>query len=132
MESMKTDITSREDLTVLMTAFYHELLSKPEISYIFTDVAKMNMKTHLPLIVDFWEMIVFQKNTYEKNVMKIHESLNLHSTFRKEHFNIWLRTFNLITDRLFSGTNAELVKQRALSIATMMQIKLKVPQNNTY
>lgn len=121
---MKTDIKNRNDLVQLMTSFYDKVLANQRISYIFTDIAKINMNDHLPVIVDFWEMILFQKGAYQKNVMIIHQALNERSPFTKEHFTIWLACFNETIDALFEGHNALIAKQRALSIATMMQIKM--------
>ena len=129
MSGLKKDIENRADIEHLMKAFYSVLLSDASISYIFTDVAKMNMEAHLPIIVDFWEMVLFQKGGYQKNVMAIHQRLNEQSPFTREHFQIWLRYFNQTVDDLFDGDNARNAKQRALSVATMMQIKMGVPRH---
>ncbi|GAC1584678.1 MAG: hypothetical protein NVS3B19_01080 [Ginsengibacter sp.] len=129
MSGLKKDIENRADIKKLMQAFYGVLLNDASISYIFTDVAKMNMESHLPIIVDFWEMVLFQKGGYQKNVMAIHQRLNEQSPFTREHFQIWLRYFNQTVDELFDGDNARNAKQRALSVATMMQIKMDIAQS---
>jgi hemoglobin len=121
---MKHDIETREDILLLMEKFYEKLLADERIAYIFTDVAKINMLSHLPLLADFWEMILFQKSTYQKNVMEIHKILDQKSPITKEHFNIWTGYFTSTVDELYEGDNAILAKQRALSIATLMEIKL--------
>ncbi|MBL7708386.1 MAG: hypothetical protein JNJ86_04910, partial [Chitinophagaceae bacterium] len=54
---MKKDITSREDLLILVTLFYEKLLADDSISYIFTDVAKIDLSHHLPVLVDFWDSV---------------------------------------------------------------------------
>jgi len=41
-----------------------------------------------------------------------------------EHFQKWLLLFTETVDQLFEGEKAELAKQRATSIATVMQIKM--------
>ncbi len=128
MDKLKKDIANRADIVALMNAFYGDLLKDVSISYIFTDVAKMNMEQHLPIIVDFWEMVLFQKGGYQKNVMAIHQKLNDLSPFQKHHFETWLSCFNRTIDSLFEGVVAEQAKQRALSIATMMQIKMSIAQ----
>ncbi len=50
---MKRDIETRVDLFMLLKKFYEKLLNDETISYIFTDVAKLDMQQHLPVIVDF-------------------------------------------------------------------------------
>jgi len=119
----KKDIETREDLLLLMQEFYKKLLSDKSISYLFTDVAKINLDHHLPVLVDFWDSILFQTGIYQKNAMQPHLALHQQSPLTKHHFETWLRYFNASVDELFSGDNAFIIKERATSIATVMQIK---------
>jgi hemoglobin len=121
---MKRDIETREDLFVLLKKFYDMLLKNDSISYIFTNVAKIDMHHHLPIIVDFWEMVLFDAPTYKKNAIQPHLDLNQKSKFEKHHFDTWLNTFGKTVDELFEGKNAFAAKQKAKSIATIMQIKI--------
>ena len=57
--------------------------------------------------------------------MQIHLELNAKFLLNKEHFLCWLALFNSTVEELFSGTKAELAKTRALSISTVMQIKIR-------
>jgi hemoglobin len=121
------DITGREDLHLLVSRFYEKLLADSTISYLFTDIAKIDLPHHLPVLVDFWDSILFQSATYHKNAMQPHIALHAQSPLLPHHFNTWLRYFKESVDELFDG-NAEkafLAKERATSIATVMQIKLK-------
>jgi hemoglobin len=43
---------------------------------------------------------------------------------QKHHFDTWLRYFKATVDELFEGERAFLAKERATSIATVMQIKM--------
>ncbi len=122
---MKKDITNREDLLLLVTRFYEKLLSDPAISYIFTDIAKISLGHHLPVLVDFWDSVLFQSDTYRKNAMQPHLDLHRQSPFTPQHFETWLRYFNETVDELFEGEIAFIAKERATSIATVMQIKIK-------
>lgn len=118
------DIENREDLQILLSKFYSKLLSDKTINYIFTDVAKINLESHLPKIIDFWNLSLFGKGDYSSNVMKIHLDLNSEENLNQKHFDTWLKTFNQTVDANFSGKNAEIIKTKALSIATVMQIKM--------
>jgi len=119
------DIATRQDLELLMAAFYERLLRDDTINYIFTDVAKINLMKHLPHIVDFWEQNILSSGSYGNNVMKIHLDLNAKMTFTQDHFQTWLSHLSATIDALFSGDNAEKMKTRALSIATVMNIKMQ-------
>ena len=121
---MKKDISSREDLFLLVKFFYDKLLSDKTISYLFTDIAKIDLDHHLPILVDFWDSVLFQSDTYRKNAMQPHLILNQKSPLEKHHFETWLMYFNNTVDELFEGEKAFLAKERAQSIATVMQIKL--------
>jgi hemoglobin len=121
---MKKDITGREDLLLLVTCFYEKLLVDKSISYFFTDIAKIDLPHHLNILVDFWDNILFQKDVYRKNAMQPHLVLHQQSPLQKHHFETWLCYFNETVDELFSGEKSFLAKERALSIATVMQIKL--------
>lgn len=119
----KKDIESREDLLLLMQEFYKKLLADSSISYLFTDVAKINLGHHLPVLVDFWDSVLFQSVTYQKNAMQPHLAIHQKSPLTQHHFETWLRYFKESVDELFSGANAFIIKERATSIATVMQIK---------
>ncbi len=119
------DIQNRDDLYLVMSSFYEKLLNDKNINYIFTEIAKIDLNPHLVELVDFWEQIIFNTGSYNKNVLQIHLNLNDHLKFTNEHFEIWLNYFNLSIDENFSGLNAENMKTRALSIATVMKIKMK-------
>ena len=124
MSKTKTDITTREDIELLMNTFYNRLFADENINYIFTDVAKIDMKTHIPIIADFWESVLLHKNVYHNNTMKIHMDLNEKVPLTKIHFDTWLKHFKNAVDELFEGNIALLAKQRGKSVATVMQIKI--------
>ena len=119
-----SDIINREDLFFLMTTFYKKLLSDSSINFIFIEVAKIDLKTHIPIITDFWEQNILGTGTYKNNVLKVHRDLNDLSRLSPDHFEIWLKHFENTIDSNYAGENAEKMKTRALSIANVMKIKL--------
>lgn len=120
---MNRDIENRDDLLLLVRSFYQKLLADESISYLFTDIAKIDLDHHLPVLVDFWDSVLFQSNTYQKNAMQPHIALHQQSPLQKHHFETWLNYFKTSVDELFTGANAFIIKERATSIATVMQIK---------
>lgn len=121
---MKKDIVDRKDIERLLKAFYEKLLADDTISYIFNEVVKIDVETHLPVITDFWESILFERNVYSNNPMKIHLEIQDKTPLLKHHFDTWLNYFTSTIDELFEGSIASKAKERALSIATVMQIKI--------
>ena len=122
-QTQMRELENRDDLLQLVQLFYTRLLADDTINYLFTEVAKIHLETHLPVLVDFWEMVLFQKDTYRKNALQIHVNLHKLSPLSPHHFSTWLQHFNTSVDELFTGEKAFIIKQRALSIATVMQLK---------
>ncbi len=121
---MKSDIENRTDIETLVIKFYDKVKLDPVIGYIFTDIAKVNWEKHLPVMFNFWENTIFYTGTYSGNPMKAHQRLNGLFPLKKEHFTRWNQLFMATVDELFGGDKAELAKQRAISISTVMQLKL--------
>lgn len=124
---MKKDIEGRSDIELLITRFYDKLKTDDTIGFIFTDIVKVNFEKHLPVMFNFWENVLFFTGGYEGNPMQIHQHINRVVPLTKTHFNRWNELFTQTVDELFEGTNATLAKQRALSISTVMQIKIIKP-----
>lgn len=121
---MKKDISAREEIIELLERFYSTAFSDDMIGHFFTEVVPLNLETHIPVIADFWEAIVFNTQAYRKNVMEVHQHIHHLSAIKKEHLDRWLEIFAATIDETYEGRNAELMKQRARSIATLMNIKL--------
>ena len=124
---IKYDITTREDIENLIRLFYEKLLSDDSLNYIFIDVAKIELEPHISLISDFWDNLIFGSDTYKNNAMRPHFELNDKTPLMKKHFDSWLTHFNKSVDELFEGEKAHFAKNRAQSIATVMQVKILKP-----
>lgn len=121
---MKKDIESREDLVRLLNVFYQKAFEDELIGRFFTEVVPLDLTTHIPVIADFWESVVFGARGYRKNVMEVHRHIHELSAIKKEHLDRWVSLFTNTADELFEGERTMLIKQRARSIATLMDIKL--------
>lgn len=118
------DIYNNNDLYLVVDEFYKKLLGDPSIAYFFTDIVKIKLEDHLPILVNFWSQSLFNTGGYYKNLMQIHLDINEKENFSPELFKIWLTHFNNAIAENFSGTNADKMITQALSIATVMQIKI--------
>ncbi len=118
------DIENREDIELIVTTFYNKLLNDMSISYIFTDVAKIDMEAHIPQITDFWELVLFNTGDYRNNVVQIHRNINSIEKLTEEHFKTWLEHLEATVKSLFRGPVTENLLTRAVSIGTVMKIKM--------
>ncbi len=120
---MKKDIQSRTDIDRLMNQFYARATRDQIIGYIFSDVAKLDLEHHLPVIGDFWETLLFGTGNYQRhgrNPLQIHGELSLKTPLHAEHFRRWLDIFRETIDESFSGERAEFANTRAEAIANRM------------
>lgn len=120
---MKKDLENRADIENMVNTFYQKVRKDELIAFFFDEVAQLNWETHMPKMYDFWEMIVFGASNFRGNPMGTHINLHQKEALKQKHFDRWLVLFKTTVDELFEGQKAELVKTRALSIATVIQMK---------
>lgn len=123
------DIKTQEDLSLLVANFYKKLLSDNRISYIFTDIVKIKLEEHLPILVTFWSQVILGTGGYSNNLTQIHLDVDLKEHLSPELFRIWLEHFYAAVDENFIGENSEKIKTQALSLATIL--KIKIAQQNS-
>ena len=121
---MKKDIENREDINLLIDSFYKKVRTDDILGFIFSETFHINWETHLPIICNFWENVLFQSGPYTGNPMEVHKKLNQQFPLSKVHFNQWLRLFKETADELFEGGIKDLTIQRAVSIASVMVVRI--------
>jgi hemoglobin len=126
---MKKEIINKMDVHWLVDRFYDKVKEDKVVGYIFNDVMKVNWEKHLPVMYSFWENALFYTGGYEGNAMRKHININRVTPLQKKHFTRWLQLFNETVDEYFEGEKAALAKQRAYSIATLMQLKIAGEQS---
>jgi hemoglobin len=118
------DIENQDDLYLLVDEFYKRLLADGSISYIFTDVVKIKLVEHLPILVTFWSQAILGTGGYTNNLTQIHLDIDKKEPLTAELFDIWLGHFYTAVDTNFKGSNSEKIKTQALNLATVMKIKI--------
>lgn len=125
---IKKDICNRNDIILLVDTFYTKVQENNLIGPIFTEIVKVDWSHHLPKMYDFWESILFGKAVYKGNPMLTHFDINKKISLQNTEFETWKTLFFNTVDELFNGEQAELIKQKAQSIADLMHFKLNTPQ----
>lgn len=121
---MKKDIETRADIDSLMKRFYERAINDDTIGYIFTDVVKLDLEKHLPIIGDFWESLLLNGKNYQtrgRNPLQIHAGINEKTLLEIKHFRRWLEIFHDTVDKMFEGERADFTKSRAEAIANRMR-----------
>ena len=111
------DISSRQDIETLVRRFYEQAIPDPIIGKFFTEVAHLDLDSHLPKIANFWEQMLFQHPVYSGSPMHAHLLLNSKEPMLPEHFERWLALWETTVDQLFAGEKAQMAKARAQMVA---------------
>lgn len=118
------DIQTKEDIFKVVDLFYKKLLADQNISFFFTEVVKIKLEEHLPILVTFWSQAILGTGGYVNNLTQMHLDINAKSNITKEHFQIWLEHFEDAINQQFQGFNCERMKNQAHNLSTIMQIKI--------
>jgi hemoglobin len=124
MAAPNQDIETREDCERLVREFYTRALSDPIIGFLFTDVAHLDLETHVPRITSFWETILLGAQTYRGGAFAPHFALNAKVRLREGHFDRWVWLWTQTMDELFAGPRAELAKHHARRVAGAFHARL--------
>lgn len=118
------DIQTQKDLYFLVDEFYKKLLADNRINYIFTDVVKIKIEEHLPILVTFWSQMILGKGGYTNNLTDIHLKVDKLEHLTQEIFDIWISHFSTTVDENYLGTNSEEIKLQAKNLSIILQIKI--------
>lgn len=118
-----TDIQNRNDIEILVRAFYTRVSKDDVIGHFFKDT---DFDAHLPRMFDFWESILFGTGKFSGNPMQKHFKINQSTRITNAHFDHWVAVWTETVESLFEGAKAEEIVQRAKSIASLMDYKIRM------
>ena len=121
---MKKKIETFEDVQLLVRTFYNKVLADEILSPFFAYVKDNHWERHLEVLNNFWDNILFYSGNYSGNPLAVHTTMHHFTRLEPKHFERWLKLFNQAVDESFHGEKAEMAKERARSIAAVMQIKI--------
>ena len=113
----KKDVLERADIEDIVKRFYEVMLKDPIVGFIFTDVAKVHLEEHLPIIVDFWSDVVFKQKLYQGNSLQKHLDIHQKMPLKPGHFTRWLYLFDKAVNERHQGENTCLMIERAELVA---------------
>ena len=121
----QTDITTLEDIKLLVDTFYSKVQKDEFIGPIFNEKIGNRWPEHLEKMYRFWQTILLEVHSYSGSPFPPHKQLPL----AKEHFDRWMEIFTKTTDSLFAGPLAEEAKLRAKNMAEMFHYKIDYFRN---
>jgi hemoglobin len=118
------DIETREDCERLVREFYTRAFSDPIIGFLFTDVAHLDLESHVPRITSFWETILLGAQTYSGGAFGPHAALHAKAPLRAGHFDRWVWLWSRTVAQRFNGPRADLAQHHARRVATAFHARL--------
>jgi hemoglobin len=119
------DITTLEDIKLLVNIFYSNVQKDDLIGPIFNEKIGNRWSEHLQKMYGFWETILLEVHSYSGSPFPPHKQLPV----AKEHFDRWMEIFTETTDILFAGPLADKAKLRAKNMAEMFNYKIDYFRN---
>lgn len=122
---MSKDISTVDDVKLLVDSFYIKVRKNEVLGPIFNEVAKFDWDVHIPIMYKFWESILFGNAVYSGNPMTKHIDLATKTEMDALQFDTWLRCWFETIDEHFEGDKAVEAKSRSASIARLMMHKIQ-------
>ncbi|KFF18801.1 group III truncated hemoglobin [Flavobacterium hydatis] len=119
------DITTIEDIKLLVNTFYAKVQKDKLIGSIFNEKIQGRWPEHLEKMYKFWQTILLEEHTYSGSPFPPHK----HLPVDQSHFNRWMEIFTETVDGLFIGIVAEEAKDRAANMAYMFNYKIEYFRN---
>lgn len=117
----KRDISSPEDIRLLVDTFYDRAKNEPTIGPVFMSHIA-DWETHLEKMYKFWGSILLGEHSYNGNPFGQHVPLKIDS----QHFSAWLVLFTQTVNDLFEGEKAAEALERAENIGRIFDSKLRM------
>jgi len=125
--SKRKELTSREDVYLLVSIFYTKIKKDTFIGPFFLKaISEDEWEGHLQKLTDFWQTNLFSAKTYKGNPMQVHKQLDVANNYviTQEHFGKWLELWVATIRELFYGEKAEKAIKNARNIASLLFIRI--------
>lgn len=120
----RSDIADRSDIEALLRAFYGRALADDLLREPFTPIRLTGLDSHLPVMCDFWETVLFGSRRYGGSVFQVHARLRECHVLTAAHFLRWLSLWTDIVDERHAGPIANRAKVQATRMAWAMNRRL--------
>ncbi|BBZ00408.1 hypothetical protein MFAL_38740 [Mycolicibacterium fallax] len=106
----RADLADRDDVYLLLSTFYGRALVDALLQDPFEDIRAKGLESHLPVMCDFWETMLFRARKYRGSALTVHKPIHTAHPLTSQHFIRWLSLWMETVDELFAGPIAEQAK----------------------
>lgn len=119
------DITTFDDIKLLVDTFYSKVQKDEFIGPLFNEKIGNRWPEHLEKMYRFWQTILLDEHSYSGSPFPPHKQLPV----AKEHFDRWIEIFTATINSLFVGSLAYEANLRAKNMAQMFNYKIDYFRN---
>ena len=123
-EPTRTDLATRTDIEDLLRRFYGRVLVDDLLAGPFAEIRESGLESHLPIMCDFWETVLFGARLYQGSALRVHRSVHTRRRLEARHFLRWLTLWSTTVGQMFQGPIAEHATVHATRIARAMHRNL--------
>lgn len=122
---VKKDITTREDVFLLVNTFYDKIKEDEMLGPIFNGMIS-DWDSHITKLTDFWSSQLFIERTYKGNPIEVHRKVDAYAnhSINEHHFGKWLNYWIQTLDEHFEGDNVFTLKNRARKMTSFIHIDI--------
>ncbi len=123
----RKDITTIEDIKLMVDSFYGKVRNDALIGPIFNGVIQNRWPQHLEKMYRFWQTVLLEEHTYYGAPFPPHAKLPV----EQKHFDAWLKLWYATLEEHFIGPRAEEAKWRGDKMAAMFLSKIEYYRAST-
>lgn len=122
--SAVADLAGRADIQALLRRFYGRVMADDVLAEPFAELRTKGLESHLPVMADFWETVLFRAGLYRGSALHAHRHVHQRIPLSGSHFVRWLTVWNETVDEMYCGPVAERAKIQGARIAWAMHRRL--------
>jgi hemoglobin len=123
------DISTQEDIQLLVNNFYDKVKQDEVIGYIFNTIIGSDWSHHLPIMYSFWGTVLLNHEAYKGNVMGKHLALDKKIPLEQAHYDRWVQIWEETVDSLFTGNVANTAKEKARLMIQLIAVKVNLARD---
>ncbi len=127
--SAQVDLAGRADVEALLRRFYGRALLDDVLADPFDEIRAKGLESHLPVMCDFWETVLFRAGLYQGSALQVHRTVHDRHPLAGTHFLRWLGIWTDTVDQMYRGPHADQAKTQATRIAWAMHRRLTGTDN---
>ena len=115
--SIGRELDQRSQIHNAVVSFYRELVMDDLLGPVFEEIAEVDWRTHIPLLIDYWCRVLLGHQNYQGIILGAHRRVHELEPLTADLFDRWYGLWAATIDQGWAGPSAEKAKAHAAKIA---------------